>query len=155
MDAETYQFARLGLDDLPALLELERECFSFPWTEAQYRLGLENKAFLVFGLKDAEQVAAYLSFHQAAGEMEVLNLATAPALRRQGLGRRLLGLVLQICRKMGIEHAYLEVRRSNAAALALYASFGFSQVGLRKGYYPDNGEDAVLMRLDLARDPQP
>lgn len=156
MDAPEFAFARLGPAELPQLLALERECFGHPWTERQFLLGLANKAFQVFGLKRGEELAAYCSFHQAAGEMEILNIAVAPALRRRGLARRLFGLVLQICRNLGIEQGYLEVRRSNAAAIALYESFGFAAVGVRKGYYPDNGEDAVLMRLDLAdARPQP
>jgi ribosomal-protein-alanine N-acetyltransferase len=149
MDASQYDFVRLGPDDLPQLLPLERQCFSHPWSERQFRLGLDNKAFYVFGLKRDAELAAYCSFHAAAGEMEIMNIAVAPHLRRRGLARRLLGLVLQICRNMGIEQGYLEVRRSNAAARALYEAFGFAECGVRKGYYPDNGEDAVLMRLDL------
>lgn len=152
--AGDYAFARLGPEDLDQLLALERQCFTHPWTERQFSLGLGNKAFFVFGLKHGAELAAYCSFHAVAGEMEVLNIAVAPALRRRGLGRRLLGLVLQICRKMGIRQGYLEVRSSNAAARALYASFGYAECGVRKGYYPDNGEDAVLMRLDLPT-PQP
>jgi ribosomal-protein-alanine N-acetyltransferase len=56
---------------------------------------------------------------------------------------------LQNCIKMGIEQAYLEVRRSNTAALVLYTGFGFIQTGTRKGYYPDNKEDALILSLDL------
>lgn len=149
-------FVRLGPEDLGRLLALERRCFSHPWTERQFRLGLTNKAFFVFGLKDGAELAAYCSFHAAAGEMEILNIAVAPALRRGGLGRRLLGLVLQICRNLGIHQGYLEVRRSNAAARALYEAFGFVECGVRKAYYPDNGEDALLMRLNLpARESDP
>ncbi|MEW5772680.1 MAG: ribosomal protein S18-alanine N-acetyltransferase [Thermodesulfobacteriota bacterium] len=147
--ASDYAFARLGPDDLDQLLALERLCFSHPWTERQFLLGLENKAFYVFGLKLGQELAAYCSFHAVADEMEVLNIAVAPPLRRRGLARRLLGLVLQICRNMGIQQGYLEVRRSNTAARALYKAFGFAECGVRKAYYPDNGEDAVLMRLDL------
>lgn len=149
MDARRYEFARLGPEELPRLLALERLCFSHPWTERQFLLGLANKAFFVFGLKNGQELAAYCSFHAAAGEMEILNIAVDPPLRRGGLARRLLGLVLQICRNLGIEQGYLEVRRSNAAARALYEAFGFVECGVRKAYYPDNGEDAVLMRLDL------
>jgi len=149
MDANHYEFSRLGPDDLPGLVALERLCFSHPWNERQFLLGLENRAFHVFGLKRGGELAAYCSFHAAADEMEVLNIAVAPPLRRRGLGHRLLGLVLQICRNLGITHGYLEVRRSNAAARALYQAFGFVGYGVRKAYYPDNGEDAVLMRLDF------
>lgn len=146
---EALTFQRLGREELFELVALERKCFSAPWNEEQFLLGLEREVFKVFGLKDGGTLAAYCSFYHVADEMEILNIAVDPARRRQGAGRRLLSLVLQICRKMGIHDAHLEVRVGNAPARGLYAAFGFEQVGLRPGYYKDNGEDAVLMRLDL------
>jgi len=150
-----FSFCRLGPADLPALLAMERECFSHPWSEEQSLLGLGRGLFHVFGFKRGDALAAYLSFIRAADEMEVLNLAVQPHLRRMGLGRRLLGLALQIGAGMGIHRVFLDVRRSNAAALALYTSFGFARTGVRKGYYPDNMEDAVTMRLDMPPVPGP
>lgn len=150
MQPTDYEFARLGLDDLAALTALERVCFSAPWGEKEFRLGLEGKVFKVFGLRGADGLlAAYCSFYHVADEMEVLNIAVHPELRRRGLGARLLRLVLQICENMGITSAHLEVRVGNDAARTLYTRFHFAPVGLRKGYYPDNGEDALCMALDL------
>ena len=150
LSAADCRFRRLGRADLSELVALERQCFSHPWNEKQFRLGLEGKVFKVFGLEHGEALAAYISFYHVADEMEILNLAVAPALRRQGLGRRLLRLVLAICRRMGVVTARLEARASNRAALSLYEGQGFTRRGLRKGYYPDNKEDAVLMLLDLS-----
>lgn len=144
------RFRRLGMADLPALVELERQCFSHPWTGKQFRVGLEGKVFKVFGLEHESGIAAYISFYHVGDEMEVLNLAVVPELRRRGLGRRLLRLALGICRRMGVATARLEARRSNQAARSLYAGQGFAECGLRKGYYPDNKEDAVCMVLDLS-----
>jgi len=81
--------------------------------------------------------------------MEILNLAVAPEYRRRGLASRLLGLVLKIGKRLGVARVFLEVRESNVAARALYCRQGFGQVGVRKGYYPDNMEDALVQRLDL------
>lgn len=142
-------FQRLSVADLPDLVALERQCFSAPWQEEQFLLGLEREVFKVFGLKDGGELVAYCSFYHVLDEMEILNIAVAPERRRRGAGRRLLSLVLQICLKMGIQNAHLEVRDGNVAARSLYSSFGFQETGVRKGYYPDNGEDAILMRLDL------
>nr|WP_167940978.1 ribosomal protein S18-alanine N-acetyltransferase [Desulfobaculum xiamenense] len=142
------------MDDIDALVELERECFSHPWGAEQFRLGLENKVFHVFGLRRAGVIVAYCSMYIIVDEAEVLNIAVRPELRRQGLGSRLLRIVLQICRKMGIHNARLEVRVSNVAARNLYANFGFEQVGIRTGYYPDTGEDALLMTLDMDKIPE-
>lgn len=152
MHAADYAFTRLGLDDLGDLVAMERDCFTVPWGEKEFRLGLEGEVFKVFGLRGADgSLAAYISFYHVADEMEVLNIAVRPELRRGGLGRRLLRLVLQICRKMGINSAHLEVRVGNEAARRLYAGLGFVRTGLRKGYYPDTGEDAILMGLDLEK----
>lgn len=143
------EFSRLGKGDLDELLVLERECFSAPWGREQYALGLEKGAFHVFGLKHGDRLAAYASFLVAAGEMEVLNIAVAPDYRRKGVARRLLGLVLGISGAMGAKKAFLEVREGNRAARALYEGAGFEQVGLRRGYYPDTGEDALLLSREL------
>lgn len=150
------EFFRLGQEHVPAVLELERLCFSHPWSREQFDLAFGQRIFHVFGLRepDSGRLLAYLAFYHAVDQMEILNLAVRPELRRQGLGARLLGLVLQIGRKMGIHKAYLEVRRTNRAARALYAGFGFARVGVREGYYPDTGEDALVMCLDLDSGPR-
>lgn len=142
---------RLGPEHASELADLERSCFAVPWTEEQYRLGMANGVFKIFGLRERSEgpLLAYLSFYHALDEMEILNVGVRPDRRRRGLARRLLGLVLQVCYRLGVRRSFLEVRRSNAAAQNLYAQFGFVVVGERKGYYPDNGEDALLMRSDL------
>lgn len=146
-------FYKLDASDLEQLLLLERRCFSWPWSAEQFNLALEQELFNVFGFKYNSLLVAYLSLYHTGDEMEIFNLGVLPQLRRRGFAKRLLGLVLQIGRKMGIRYAFLEVRESNQAARALYGGFGFSQVGLRKGYYPDNGEDALVLRLDLQTAP--
>ncbi len=149
------EFNRLGSVDLEQVLALEKQCFSCPWSEKQFRLALDQKLFNIFGLRECGRLLAYLSLYHTGGEMEILNLAVIPERRRQGLGGRLLGLVVQIGRNMGIGHILLEVRESNVAARSLYAGFGFRQVGVRGRYYPDNGEDALLLRLDLGEEDAP
>lgn len=146
-------FSRLDKEDAEQLLNLERLCFSHPWDERQFNLAFEQELFNVFGLKNGDCLLAYLSFYHSADEMEILNFAVSPNVRRCGIGKRLLGLVLQIGRKMGIERVVLEVRSSNVAARNLYAAFGFEQVGLRKAYYPDNREDALILELSYASRP--
>lgn len=137
---------------LPELVELERLCFSVPWSAKQYETVLGNEAFRLFGIRRDGALVGYLTLYAAAWEMEVLNIAVHPAHRRRGHARALLSHVLHLCRKMGIKRGYLEVRRSNVAAQNLYGSFGFAEVGVRKRYYPDNREDAIIMRLELAPD---
>lgn len=155
MDPKDFEFSRMSMNDLTDLVELERVCFSAPWGEKEFRLGLEGEVFKVFGMKDGDSLAAYISFYHVKDEMEVLNIAVRPEFREHGLGTRLLGLVLQICKKMGIKNARLEVRETNTPARRLYSNFGFKRTGVRKGYYPDNGEDAICMALDLEMSPSP
>ncbi|MBG0776529.1 MAG: ribosomal protein S18-alanine N-acetyltransferase [Desulfovibrionaceae bacterium] len=143
------EFARLTQSDLGQVLELERACFSTPWNEKQFNLALQQKIFHLFGLKANGDLLAYMAFYHAADEMEILNIGVAPAHRRRGAGRRLLGLVLGIARRMGVRRAFLEVRRSNAPARTLYAGFGFEHAGVRAGYYTDTGEDALVLCRDL------
>ena len=158
-DPAALEFFRLSRNELDALAELEKLCFTLPWRKEQIagHFGLPN--FAVFGLRtppgkdsgaDNETgLAAFISFYHNADELEILNLAVAPEWRRRGCGARLLRLVLRMAAKKGIGRAVLEVRSGNAPALALYAGQGFTRVGRRRGYYHDSGEDALVLELAL------
>ncbi len=143
------EFFRLEAGHLDEVLALEQRCFSMPWTAKQFGLAFEQKVFSVFGLRAGGRLLAYASVYHAAGELEILNVAVLPECRRRGLGRRLLGLLLQVARKMGITRAVLEVRTGNAPAIALYEGLGFARAGRRPRYYADTGEDALIYALDL------
>jgi ribosomal-protein-alanine N-acetyltransferase len=93
---------------------------------------------------------AYIVYWVVADEMHLLNLAVHPARRRQGIARALLTEALARVRTQGVVVVWLEVRPSNAAALALYQAFGFEEVGVRPGYYSDCGEDALVYALTWA-----
>lgn len=143
--------------------ELERRCFTLPWSEEQCRAAFGQAAFAAFGLWDAKRLVAYISLYLVGapapssyapcGELEILNLAVEPAARRRGCGRRLLLLALQAGRKMGMQKALLEVREHNGAALALYRGCGFALAGRRRRYYADTGEDALVLERPLAEPP--
>lgn len=162
-------------EDAPELAALESACFALPWSEEQYRKVLRQQsppsplaeaasalpresaillpATPVFGMRAANgELAAYicLGVYQAAREVEIYNIAVRASFRRQGLGKLLLSHALKAACRHGIERALLEVRPSNAAALALYASSGFAVCGSRKNYYKDSGEDALILACELA-----
>lgn len=137
-------FSRLGADDIADALQLEQQCFSMPWSAEEFGRAFAQTNFAAFGLRSQTGLAAYISIYHAADELEILNIAVAPVYRRQGHGKRLLNLMLQVARKMGIQRAVLEVRTRNTAALALYQSLDFMQVGVRPRYYADTGEDALV-----------
>ena len=152
---DALSFVRLEEADAPAMARLELCCFSLPWSEAQYRAAFGLAAFAAFGLKkrvpgSGDALLAYVALYHNPDELEILNIAVSPEHRRQGLGGRLLDLALRTGEKMGIVNAVLEVRPSNAAALALYARAGFVRVGVRPRYYQDTGEDALIYALALS-----
>jgi ribosomal-protein-alanine N-acetyltransferase len=144
------EFFRLGPGDIAEVAELERRCFSTPWSEEQFRLAFDRQVFSVFGLRDAGRLVAYVAVYHLAGELEILNVAVNPGHRRRGLGRRLLAILLQVGAKMGIHRAVLEVRTGNVPAIGLYEGLGFTRAGVRPHYYGDTGEDAIIYECDLA-----
>jgi ribosomal-protein-alanine N-acetyltransferase len=142
-----------GEKDLGALCELESRCFSNPWTPAQLRGEMAEPSrggvlILRAPLEEREgrqTLVAYCAFRLVADEFHLHSLAVSPDFRGRRLGQRLLRVALGLGRRRGAATAHLEVRRSNAPAIALYASQGFEVVGVRRGYYRLPEEDALLM----------
>ncbi|WP_238550118.1 ribosomal protein S18-alanine N-acetyltransferase [Desulfocurvibacter africanus] len=153
--AEAMDLRRLGPEHSGLVADLERLCFPTPWNAEQLRQGMEQGSIRVYGVLAAEKLLGYLSYYAVGDEAEVVNFAVGSVWRRQGKGRALLGHVLQKWREEGIRVGFLEVRASNEAAIHLYTSCGFRQMGVRRGYYPETGEDALLLKLTLADLPGP
>jgi len=139
---------RAGLTDVRSLWEIEKLSYSSPWSLWCFLAEYANSksTILVAGPPPPEdwETQGYIIYWVIADEMHLLNLAVHPAYRRQGISRSLLTAALVQARSQGAAVAWLEVRPSNRAALALYQSFGFKEVGVRPGYYTDNGEDALI-----------
>lgn len=148
------RFRPMEREDVPAVLALERHTYPFPWTEQVFRDCL-RVGYDCWVVEAGGGVAGYGIMSAGAGECHILNLCLAPTLRRRGTGRRLLFMLLSRARRAGMLHAFLEVRPSNDAAIALYGSAGFERIGVRRGYYQshDGREDAVVYRLALDRLP--
>lgn len=142
----------LGPGDIPRVMELEGLCFAYHWTEEQFRLGLERGAFRILGVGGRCSLLGYMAYSVIEDEMEVLNLAVHPDCRRRGLGRRLMEACLDDCRRSGVRVCFLDVKVSNHPAIDLYVQFGFKKIGIRKKYYPDTKEDALLYRKDMDED---
>ena len=134
--------------DLPALLKIETGSYLRPWTELQFQQELDATYSRIDLLLAQGELAGYVCYWLAAGEMHILNVATAPAFRRKGVARRLLGHVFIQAKELNADLACLEVRIGNAGAIALYRDFGFCDDCVRRGYYSD-GEDALLMSCAL------
>jgi ribosomal-protein-alanine N-acetyltransferase len=136
-------------DDLPAILEIERGCFSDPWSERSFRslLGAPRTWFRV--VEQSGAVVGYLVAWHIGDEAELANLAVHPPARRLGLGAKLLDDLVAAVNVPPGKTIHLEVRASNAAAQGLYRSRGFQEVGRRRGYYQRPTEDALLLRRPI------
>lgn len=149
--------------DLPALVELDRGAYGHPWTAQQFAQALQSPgrgvlllvAYRRLGLVVERRLVAHCAWQQAAGELEIHNLAVRAERRRDGFGRRLLRLALAWAARRGATAAFLEVRSSNRAARGLYAALGFEELQRRARYYHDPVEDALVLRrpLPAAREP--
>ncbi len=140
---------QLEASDAEKMSAIERECFTLPWSEEQCRAAFTQKAFAAFGLFCGEDLVGYISIYHTGDELEILNLAVRPQIRRLGHGKRILRTTLRMARKMDIHRVLLEVRRSNKAAISLYEGCGFQHVGQRSNYYADTGEDALIYLCEL------
>ena len=129
------------LNDIADIVRIEQACFSTPWTEQGVSESIENEnTHLYLALADGE-AAGYMGVQIFSGEGYVTNVATLPEYRRQGVAKALIERVLQ----NEMEFLTLEVRESNAPAIALYESLGFERVGVRPHFYRNPDENAVLM----------
>ena len=143
---------RLSDDDLPSLLTIEQMVQQSPWSRQIFIDRLVSADCQGWGLWIAEQLVAFVFFSSdAAGEAHLFNLCVLPDFRRQGFATLLLQHAVSTVRQAGATVMYLEVRRSNFAALALYENYGFSRMGERRNYYPapGGGEDAILCAMEI------
>lgn len=132
--------------DLDAICSIEKESYARPWTRAQ--LAAEMKSGLCLVRQGDPAVEGYVFFRIAADEMEVTNLAVAPAFRRKGVGKALLEQALDKARTMRVTRAFLDVRVTNSGARKLYESLGFREIDRRKGYY-EQGEDGLVLFREI------
>lgn len=132
---------------LVALAEIEKACFHAPWSESMLREELDKGIFLV-AERDGQAVG-YVGCQTVLDEGYITNVAVSPDARRQGIARALIAKLTDEARAAGLAFVTLEVRASNAPAIALYEGAGFGRVGVRKNFYTAPTEDAVLMTLFL------
>lgn len=142
-------------EDIDQVLDIERASFSMPWSRnlflSEFRSPLVST--LMVAVADdplSRRVIGYIVFWLAADEMHILNLATAPELRRQGTAKALVLAALKLAYQKGATRSFLEVRVSNAAARKLYSNLGFTGASIRRKYYDLPVEDAVMMTLERA-----
>jgi [ribosomal protein S18]-alanine N-acetyltransferase len=140
----------LRREDIAAVVEIETEAFSTPWKPETFAGLIDREAVELIVMEDADRrVIGYAVLWCILEQGELANLALATSRRGQGLGAMLLRHVMRTAKDRGVERLFLEVRASNQRAIDLYAGFGFTDVGLRRGYYESPPEDARVMLAHL------
>jgi ribosomal-protein-alanine N-acetyltransferase len=136
--------------DLGGVLKIEHEVHAYPWTLGNFNDALRSK-YLCMVYESDGSILGYAVLMLAIDEAELLDIAVDSKHQRQGLGRQLLEEMMALARRRDMVRMVLEVRASNGAAIGLYRKAGFTDIGLRRSYYPaQNGrEDAILMGREL------
>ena len=139
---------KMNASHVAQIAELEKLCFSDPWSERSVASELENKLSCWLVATEGEQVAGYIGSQTVCGETDMMNVAVHPSRRRKGIAEALiLGLIEEL--KIMESHCLtLEVRASNTPAISLYEKLGFSEIGRRKNYYRNPKEDALILRKE-------
>jgi ribosomal-protein-alanine N-acetyltransferase len=130
------------------IAELEKICFSDPWSERSIVSELDNKLAFWLVATEGDTVAGYIGSQTVMDETDMMNVAVHPDFRRRGIAEALVAELEAALRQRGSRALTLEVRDSNAPAIALYEKLGFAQVGLRKNYYRNPKEDARILRKE-------
>jgi len=140
-------------DDLEAILEIERVSFGTPWSLESFKAELKDNEYARYLCLELEgQVIGYMGLWFILDEGHITNIAITPNHRGQHWGGFLMRSVMKKMVDQGMERMTLEVRVSNNQAQSLYKRLGFTSAGVRKGYYADNGEDAIIMWAELGMD---
>lgn len=133
-------------DHIDQVMVVENLSFSVPWSKNAFVEEIKNNKFARYIVAKIDgKVVGYAGMWKVMDEGHITNIAVHPEFRRSGIGSRLLEGLIDIARREYIASMTLEVRKSNIAAQKLYEKFGFAEGGFRKGYYSDNGEDALIM----------
>ena len=147
------EIRRMEAGDLDAVMEIEHLCFSIPWSRESFRIEIEeNKCALYIVLTEDGRPVAYAGTWLVISEGHITNIAVHPDFRGRGYGERITRAMMEAALEIGIGWMTLEVRRGNSVAQSLYKKLGFSEVGVRKRYYEDNGEDALVMVVESLED---
>lgn len=139
------EIIKLSTEYIKAVADIESACFSSPWDEAALEAELKNDCSHLYVAIDKNKAAGYAAVYCVCGEADIARVAVPPEYRRQGIATRLL---LKCFEDNKANCVFLDVRESNIAAISLYKSLGFEQIGVRKNYYSDPTENAILMKRE-------
>jgi ribosomal-protein-alanine N-acetyltransferase len=143
------EISRMTEEHVPQVAALEAICFRDPWSEASVRSELTNPLSLWLVATENDMVTGYVGSQTVLDESDMMNVAVHPDHRRRGIAESLVTALCDSLKQKGSSSLTLEVRSSNLGAIALYEKLGFTQVGLRKNYYRNPKEDALILRKIL------
>lgn len=135
--------------DLEQVCFIERKSFHRPWKPEGFRTEMEREPSLCLVLKDQRKVCGYVIFWLLVPEIHILNIAVHPEMRRLGLAGLLMDYLFEYAGETNVAEIFLEVRASNMGAQTFYRQRGFIETGIRKNYYAEDNEDAILMTRRL------
>ena len=136
--------------DIDAVLKVDEASFPTPWSREIYQREMrENKFAHYFVIEESRQIIGYVGLWIVEDDAQITNIALLPMYRGCKIGEKLFGFAVQFAMQQGATRLSLEVRESNFVAQHLYRKFGLVPGGIRKGYYPDNNEDALVMWVNL------
>ncbi len=140
------EIRKMTLDDLDGIMEIEVEAFPVPWPREAYEKEITKNELAYYVVAESEgEIVGYAGLWEVVGEGHITNVAVRKECRGQGISTLLMQALLNRMLELNFYGMTLEVRVSNVRAQALYQKFGFESEGLRKSYYSDNGEDAIMM----------
>ena len=140
-------FRQMTESDVDAVVEIENVSFSLPWSRQSFHDEMQNERAFYLLAVEGERAIGYVGAWLIFDEAHITNVAILPEYRRRGIGEKLMKQMIEAVKHKGIQSMTLEVRESNFAAQAMYKKFGFEVAGIRKNYYEDNRENAMIMWL--------
>jgi ribosomal-protein-alanine N-acetyltransferase len=145
------EIKRISENDIDAVAVLESEIFSDSWSAKSIKETYDNKSALILGAYQDEELIGYVIFYYVLDEGEIARIAVSPSHRRQGVAEQIFAGLLEFCEENNIERILLDVRISNEPAISFYRKSGFADDGIRKNFYENPKEHALLMSAEVAR----
>lgn len=142
-------FREMLVEDLEQVVDIEQKLFSVPWTKEGFLTYLMKKDTMFFVVEEKECILGYCSMMTVLDEGDILNVAVRLERQKEGIGQFLVDSMLRMAEMQGIKLAHLEVRQGNGTARRLYQRLGFKEDGLRRNYYENPVENAVLMTKEM------
>jgi ribosomal-protein-alanine N-acetyltransferase len=147
---DSFVFRYMTEDDIDQILEIEHASFTTPWSREAFYNEMHNNKFAVYiVIEENEKIIGYCGAWIVIDEAHITNVAIRPGFRGRGMGEALMNKMMSVAREMGARSMTLEVRVTNQIAQNLYRKLGFQNGGIRKSYYSDNYEDALVMWVKL------